>query len=274
MIKAKIAGKVGKVKADKPETPGRDKYFSRGVSKALEVLEFLQVESTSLQMNEIAQRLRLSKTSTFRLLRTLETLGYVASDGRGQYKLAPGSHAVTPTQWVGKLTRAGIPYLHALNQELTETASLAALFDNRVEVVAVIESQHVLRMSNVLGSILPPNASSLGKAIAAFQPPAQRERLLRSFKIYRFTDHTITDQMDLSREYDRVRLQKFAIDREECAYDGICFSVPVIEANGQVSSAISMSMPKNRVRDAEHESAIIKALTAAAEQLARDLGRG
>src|ERR1700676_1472205 len=126
MLKTKTAGKV---KADKPGAPPiRDKYFSRAVSKALEVLELLQVESASLPMNEVAQRLRLSKTSTFRLLRTLETLGYVTSDGRGRYMLCPGIHAVTPTQWVGKLVRIATPHLHALNMELSETASLAALF--------------------------------------------------------------------------------------------------------------------------------------------------
>jgi DNA-binding IclR family transcriptional regulator len=271
MTKAKTVAKVRTARVATP--PSRDKYFSRAVSKALEVLEFLQVEPASLPMNEIARRLKLSKTSTFRLLRTLETLGYVGSDSRGQYKIAPGIHAVTPTQWVGKLIRIGTPHLHALNQELTETASLAALFDNRVEVVAVVESQHVIRMSNVLGSILPPNASSLAKAIAAFQPLAQREKLLRSFKIYRFTDHTITDQKDLNREYEQIQAQKYAVDREECAYDGICFSAPVIEANGQVSAAISLSMPKNRVRGVEHEQEIIQAVRATAEHLAIDLDR-
>ena len=110
-----------------------------------------------------------------------------------------------------------MPHVHALNLELTETVSLAALFENRVEVVAVVESPHDIRMSNVVGHILPPNASSLGKVITAFQPPVQREGLLRSFKIYRFTDQTITDHKDLSREYENIRLQKFAIDREECA---------------------------------------------------------
>jgi IclR family acetate operon transcriptional repressor len=265
---------AGKVKVDKPgATPVRDKYFSRAVSKALEALELLQMDSGSLQMNDIAQRLHLSRTSTFRLLRTLETLGYVASDGRGRYLLSPGIHAVTPTQWIGKLVSKAMPHLHALNIELSETASLAALFDNRVEVVAVVESPHVIRMSNVLGSILPPNASSLGKVITAFQPPEQREKLLRSFKIYRFTNHTITDQRDLGQEYDRIRLQKFAIDREECTNDGICFSVPVFDAAGQVSAAISVSLPKSRVRDTEHESTIIAALRSAAEKLTRDLDR-
>ena len=251
MLKAKSCAQLKSQEQSK--NLGRDKYFSRAVSKALEVLEFLQTESNALSMNEIAQRLQLSKTSAFRLLRTLETTGYVALDGRGQYKLAPGIHAVTPTQWLGKLVRVALPHMQALNLELAETVSLAALFENRVEVVAVLESPHDIRMSNVVGHILPPNASSLGKVITAFQPPVQRERLLRSFKIYRFTDQTITDQKDLSREYENIRLQKFAIDREECAPGGICFSVPIFGAGGQVSAAISLSMPKTRLRDAQQE---------------------
>jgi DNA-binding IclR family transcriptional regulator len=268
MLKSKAARNLRENSTEK--TDGRDKYFSRAVSKALEVLEFLQTESNALSMNEIAQRLQLSKTSAFRLLRTLETTGYVALDGRGHYKLAPGIHAVTPTQWLGKLVRVAMPHMQALNLELTETVSLAALFENRVEVVAVVESPHDIRMSNVVGHILPPNASSLGKVITALQPPVQRERLLRSFKIYRFTDLTITDQKDLNREYENIRLQKFAVDREECAPGGVCFSVPIFGAGGQVSAAISLSMPKTRLSGSEQEKLIIIALRATADQLAKD----
>jgi DNA-binding IclR family transcriptional regulator len=248
-----------------------DQYFSRAVGKALEVLEFLQSELRPLSMNEIGRQIELSKTSAFRILRTLETLGCVVVDGRGQYMLAPGIHAVTPTQWLGKLHRVGMPYLEALSRELTETSTLAALFENRVEVIAVVESPHVIRMSNVVGHILPPNASSLGKAITAFQPEDQRERLLRSFGIYRFTKHTITDRKLLSREYDGIRVQKYAIDREECAYDGICFCAPIFGPNGQVSAAMSTSMPKTRLRDSAQEEAIIETVLATAEQLSLDL---
>jgi DNA-binding IclR family transcriptional regulator len=263
------AGTTALLKTETSKEPrGGDQYFSRAVGKALEVLEYLQAELKPLSMNEIAQRIQLSKTSAFRILRTLETLGCVTVDGRGQYMLAPGIHAVTPTQWLGKLHRVGVPYLETLSRELTETSTLAALFENRVEVIAVVESPHVIRMSNVVGHILPPNASSLGKAITAFQPPDQIERLLRSFGTYRFTEHTITDRKVLSREYEGVRLHKYAVDREECAYDGICFCAPIFGANGQVSAAISSSMPKTRLRDTAHEEAIIGAVRTTAEQLA------
>ena len=253
------------------EAPAGDQYFSRAVGKALEVLEYLQAELKPLSMNEIGQRIQLSKTSAFRILRTLETLGCVTVDNRGQYQLAPGIHAVTPTQWLGKLHRIGVPYLEALSRELEETATLAALFENRVEVIAVVESPHVIRMSNVVGHILPPNASSLGKAIAAFLPQEQREKLMRSFGTYRFTQHTITDRKELVREYDNIRAQKFAIDREECALDGICFSAPIFGLSGQVSAAISTSLPKSRLLDKAHEETIIAAVRAATQQLSEDL---
>jgi IclR family acetate operon transcriptional repressor len=165
----------------------------------------------------------------------------------------------------------GVPYLESLSRELGETSTLAALFENRIEVIAVVESPHVIRMSNVVGHILPPNASSLGKAITAFQAQEHRERLLRSFGIYRFTKHTITDRKELTQEYENIRQQKYAIDREECAYDGICFCAPVFGANGQVSAALSSSMPKTRLRDTAHEQEIIATVQATAEQLSADL---
>jgi DNA-binding IclR family transcriptional regulator len=276
MLKTKTArpAKTGNPNLTKAETAkearGGDQYVSRAVGKALEVLEFLQAELKPLSMNEIAPRIQLSKTSAFRILRTLETLGCVTLDGRG-HMLAPGIHAVSPTQWLGKLHRVGIPHLESLSRELAETSTLAALFENRVEVIAVVESPHVIRMSNVVGHILPPNASSLGKAITAFQPQEQRERLLRSFGTYRFTSHTITDRRELSQEYEGIRRRKYAIDREECAHDGICFSAPIFAPNGQVSAAISSSMPKTRLHDMAHEQSIIAAVRATAEQLALDL---
>ena len=266
----KKRGRPAKAKAQN-KADGRDQYFSRAVGKALEVLELLQSEPEPLPVNEIAQRIQLSKTSTFRLLRTLETIGCITIDGRGQYKLASGIHAVTPTQWLSKLLRVSLPHLQSLSRELGETVSLAALFDNRIEVIAVVESSHVIRMSNVVGHILPPNASSLGKVITAFQPTAQREKLMRSFGTYRFTQYTITDQRDLNQEFENVRTRHFAVDREECALDGICFSVPIFSASGQVSAAISTSLPKMRLRDAEHEQAIIANIRTTAEQMALDL---
>jgi IclR family acetate operon transcriptional repressor len=255
--------------ARKAEDGGQ--YFSRAVSKALETLELLQLRQQSMSLDEIARQVQLSKTSVFRLLRTLEAAGYVTTSGWGKYGLAPGVQAIVSTQWLARLLRAATPRLQDLTRDLHETASVAALFHNRIEVIAVIESPQIVRMSNVVGHILPPNASSMGKAITAFQTEERREKLLRSHGIYRFTDHTMVDRSELGREWEQVRLQKFAVDREESVYDGVCFAVPIFGESGEVNAAISVSLPKARLRNGEHEGAIVEALTAAAAQIAADL---
>jgi DNA-binding IclR family transcriptional regulator len=249
----------------------RDQYFSRAVAKALETLDVLQVANGPMALNEIARRIQLSKTSTFRLLRTLESAGCLTASEWGKYSLAQGVHSVVSTQSLARLLRAAIPRMQQVSRELRETISLAALFDNRIEVIAVVESPQLIRMSNIVGHILPPNASSLGKVIAAFQTEERREKLLRSYGIYRFTEHTITRRTELDQEFARVRQQKFAVDLEESVSDGHCFGVPIFDAAGEVGAAISISLPKVRVVDSEHRKTILASLRAVADQIAADL---
>jgi DNA-binding IclR family transcriptional regulator len=254
------------------KSSGGSQYLSRAVSKSLKVLELLQSARSPMGLQEIAKRIQLSKTSTFRLLRTLEAAGCLVCVGSGEYRLAPGIHSVVPTLWLARLLRVAVVRMQELNNNLRETVSLAALFDNRVEVVAVIESPQIIKMSNVAGHILPPNASSLGKVIAAFQTQEQREKLLRSYGFWHFTERSITDPSKVQEEFNRVLADKFATDREESVPDGICFGVPVFNAAGEVNVALSSSIPKMRVRDAEHEKAIVAALRATAENISADFG--
>jgi DNA-binding IclR family transcriptional regulator len=248
-----------------------DQYFSRAVSKSLEVLELLQSSGNAMGLHQIALCIQLSKTSTFRLLRTLEASGCLVATGAGEYQLAVGIHSVVPTLWLARLLRVAVARMQELTHHLDETVSLAALFDNRMEVVAVIESPQVIRMSNVVGHILPPNSSSLGKVITAFQTDELRKKLLQSYGLYRFTEQTITDQMKLQEEFARVREEGFATDREESVPHGICFGVPIFNAGREVKVALSTSFPKARVRDEAHEQAIVAALRATSEQISKAL---
>jgi IclR family acetate operon transcriptional repressor len=270
-LKTGRSGRTKPVEPVKNVRAGKDQYISRAVAKALEILQILQSGNGPMALNDVARRLQLSKTSAFRLLRTLEASGCLTASELGKYALAPGVHSAVSTQTVARLLRAGIPQMQQLSRQFRETTSMAALFENRIEVIAVVESPQPLRLSNIVGHILPPNASSLSKVITAFQNEERREKLLRSYGIYPFTEKTITHRTDLEQEFVRIREQKYATDLEESVRDGHCFGVPIFSAAGEVGAAISLSLPKARVLDAEHQKKILAGLRAAADQIASDL---
>ncbi len=255
----------------KPEKAQQDRYFSRAVGKALDILGYLKRTEKPLSLHELTQRVGGAKTSLFRLLRTLDAAGYVVRNELGLYSLSADARALIPAQYVNRLIDAAEPVLKDLVREFRETASLAVLFDNHIEVVAVVESPQMIRMGNTVGRIIPPHASSLGKAITAFQQEERRERLLRSYGIHQFTPHTITDERKLRAEFDSIRAKGHATEAEESHLQGCCFGAPVLTHDNVAIAAISISIPIMRVVRDDQKQQLLKALAKAAQSLSAGL---
>ncbi|MGH9665839.1 MAG: IclR family transcriptional regulator, partial [Bryobacteraceae bacterium] len=239
----------GMVKPKGRRARGREPkpYFSRAVSKALEALEILKRTPGPMALHQLAAALRLTKSSLLRILQTLEGAGYVERNHAGQYQLTADIRPLVPAHLLSTLLRVATPVIRDLTREFRETTGLAFLFDNHIEVIAVSESPHVMRMGNTVGRILQPHASALGKSIAAFQSDERRERLLRSYGIYAFTKQTITDENEIAAELERVRERGYSTDAEETTPDGCCFGAPIFTSPGEVLAAISISIPKTRL---------------------------
>jgi DNA-binding IclR family transcriptional regulator len=242
-----------------------DQYFSRAVEKAMLALDCIRKSPQPLSLLEISAVLGLTKASAFRLLYTLEALGHLSKSPDGRYFAT-----LQPTHR-DEMVRHSTELLERLTMEFGETVSLAALFENHIEVLAVFESPQMMRMGNTLGRILPPNASSLGKAITAFQPPEITERLVRSYGTHYFTPNTITDEITLRDEFAQIREQGFAEDLEESALGGRCFAAPILAPNKNAVGAVSLSMPLIRFRGEDQRKVIVAAVREAAKAIQKRL---
>jgi DNA-binding IclR family transcriptional regulator len=237
-----------------------DQYFSRAVEKAMLALDSIRRSPQPLSLMEISALLGLTKASAFRLLYTLEALHYLCKTNDGRY-FAP------PPTGHRDLLRVGVEPLERLGLEYCETASMAALFENHMEVLAVFESKQLMRMTNTPGRILPPNASSLGKAVTAFQPAGISEKLVRSYGTHNFTPNTITDEIELREEFARIREQGFAEDQEESVTGGRCFAAPILRPDGTATGAVSLSMPLIRFRGKEQRETILASVRKTAKAI-------
>jgi DNA-binding IclR family transcriptional regulator len=265
--------------AQEPEVEAKagedDQYFSRAVAKAFHILDLLHLWGRPVTLNEMAQHAGLTKSSCFRLLHTLERLHFVAQQEDGRYIIAERNWVNSATQVAQALLRGPQEVARQLNEEFRETVSIGVLFTNHIEVVQTFESSRVLRMTNTVGRILPPHASSMGKAIAAFQAEAKCKQLLVSYGLQRITEHTIVDELMLRQEFEKVRSRGYAHEAEESTKDGACFGAPIMLEGGtsqrNAVAAISISMPKSRVPEGADKDHMIQRLQSAAETIGSHL---
>jgi IclR family acetate operon transcriptional repressor len=255
-----------------PAAAAPDKYFSKVVGKALDALDRIRAANGPVSLNDLTLQIGLAKTSLFRILHTLEVAGYLERDPDGRYRAPAALRPHSTAALQPDLLRAAQPLMKALNREFRETVTLALLFENHVEVIATLDSPQLIRMGNTVGRILPPHASSLGKAITAFQSEERRDSLLRSYGLHRFTDHTIVQDLDLKREFERIRQSGYSLDAEESALGGCCFGAPIRGGGRDVIGAISLSMPKMRLAASEDlHDRILAAVRAAAHDISAQL---
>jgi DNA-binding IclR family transcriptional regulator len=246
-----------------------DRYLLRSIGRAAEVLDTFDGRR-ALSLKEISQYTKLSESTAFRVLLTLERSGYLTQQVDGTYQLAPKLRVGWQLQHAGILRDKSRPELEKLANRFNETVSLAYLFDDRVQVLDCVETFHEIRISNRIGRVLPPHCSAMGKVITAFQDRALIDQILEVYGLFPRTPHTIVDRNKLFGEFETIRKTGVAYDREESVLGGLCVSA-IIHPDGLAPvGAISVSTPLVRVtaaREQETRDAVLEAASNIAKLL-------
>jgi DNA-binding IclR family transcriptional regulator len=244
-----------------------ERYLSKAIGRALDVLDLFPDENCYLNLKEISARMSLPESSLFRILVTLQDRSYLTQDASGCYRLTHKVVFGKVRDRAGALRERAHPILHDLANRFNETASLAYLFETRIQVLDSVDTLHEVRIINKPGRMLAPHCSSLGKAITAFQDPAINDEILSVYGLIQRTPHTITDRRALLAMFAKIRRTGFAVDREEASEGGICIAAPIRDAQKHVIAAVSLSTPVARMTPGR-EKAAIKAVMKAAGEIA------
>ena len=227
-----------------------------------------------MTMAELQQASQLNRTMTYRLLRALSETGYVAQDPvRKQYllglRLLQLGAAVADHLDIVAVAR---PLLAALREETQETVNLGLLDGNEIVYVAMMESPLGLRMAARPGGRDPAHSTSLGKAVLAFLPPVERERVVSSLLPLRaLTPATLIEPEALERDLTETRKRGYAIDDEENEPGARCVGVPVLDDAGRPIAGLSVSGPVGRINPARIEW-IAARLWEASREISRRMG--
>lgn len=118
-------------------------YLIPILSKALDVIELLEQDNSSLTLEDVYQRTNISKTSVYRILKTLVHRGYLAQTPSGEYRLVSRPRRL---RFGFAVQSAEMPYSEAVAQSVSAAAAASGveliMLDNRYDpAVAVRNAQ-------------------------------------------------------------------------------------------------------------------------------------
>jgi IclR family transcriptional regulator, acetate operon repressor len=249
-----------------------ERHSIQSVDRALFLLETIAEAGGEATLTDLANRTGLNISTCHHLLATLIQRGFAAKvPGRRLYALGARilhlSHACLQVD----LPRRAQPYLEAVNAATGETVHLAGLQGDTVITLSRREARHAVRVdSGQVGKLEAPHATSLGKAIMAWLPEEEMQRMVGN-SMKRYTEHTITDVPALIESLRHVRRNGYAMDSEEFLPGVICVGAAIRDQAGTVIGAISASTPTMRATP-EHINLMREEIVSAARSLSAQFG--
>lgn len=225
------------------------KDLNMSVVKAFSILEIFTSEQKKWGVSELAKRVGYNKTTTFRLLRTLEYLGAVQKDKDDKYILGLKLFELGNEVSLYKSLRymSNLP-LENIAKEITETIHFGVLENQKVLYLNKAESPLGLKVSTQIGSYQDAYCSALGKVLLAYLDEAELQLYFKNTELVPRTTFTKVDEVALRSELKKIKAQRYALDMEELELGLICIAIPVFNPQGEVIAAISASGPSSRFK--------------------------
>nr|WP_047155468.1 IclR family transcriptional regulator [Aneurinibacillus tyrosinisolvens] len=226
---------------DKPIKKNKDPDSLRTVQRALDILNCFSLQETELSLTEIANKIALAKSTTTRLLATLERNGLITKNQETlKYKL--GHKLYYLGHIAGKsieIREFAYPIMKALRDNTKETVNLYVLQDNYRVCIEQCEGLQSIRHLVKIGERLPLWAGAGGKAILAYQSEEFQN------EIFQLVD---SEQRlaELKHDLKAIQVEGCASSLDEREVGSAAVAAPLFGINGNVVACLSISGPTQR----------------------------
>ena len=234
-----IIDSVKEVKNMKTEDSG-----VQSINRALHLLEAFPKYGPEIGLSDLARYLDLNKTTTYRILKTLEANGYISRtpSGRG-YRLGVRVFELG-AYFQGKMDvrRFALPYLRKLSERTSEATFLCVRSGNEAICIERVEAQNgneyfALRV----GGRQPLHCGGASRALLLGMSLKEVENYAAETGLLPLTPNTITNLSDLKKDILLTQKQGYAYSNEDVTVGIIALGAPIRDYSGKIVAAFSIS---------------------------------
>jgi len=267
---ARAGGRQRSSNAARPEEESG--FYVRALARGLSILALFDVEHPEWSLSDICARTGISKTTAYRMVRTLETKDFLVYDATTErYHLGsamiPGAYLTM--SYVG-FVRAAHPFVERLGAVTGETVELTVGSAEGAIVVDEVATTHPFRLNRPTGRLLHSLANSSFRMHLAFRPLAEQRKIIGALLQQRTSD-TITGTDEVLQRLAAERAEGIAFDLGE-QDNGVCaVSAPVLERDGSLRAVLTVVAPAERFGPRLRKSKV-EAVRSTAAEMTRHLG--
>lgn len=248
-------------------------YKVQVLDRALAIIDALAAAPEDASLVELAETVRLHKSTVHRLVMILERHRILERDSKtGRYRLGLRLFELGQVA-IGRfnIRERARRHLERILYEVEETVHLCMLDSGEVLYLDKIEPSRSVRMASRIGRRNPAHCTAVGKVMMAHLPEAEVDDILRRHGLPRLTRNTITTPAELKAELKAIRERGYAIDNEEGEEGVRCVAAVVLDHGGRPLAAISVSAPSFRL-PMEKVPVAASSVCSAARELSEEFG--
>ncbi|HEX7890626.1 MAG TPA: IclR family transcriptional regulator C-terminal domain-containing protein [Ramlibacter sp.] len=259
------------VQAPTAEVRPGDAYV-QSFARGLQVIRSFSAAARRQTLTEVATRTGLTRAGARRILLTLQTLGYVESDGK-LFALTPRildlgfAYLSSMPMW-----EVAEPVMESLVEQVKESCSAAVLEGADIMYVLRVSTRKIMRNTLGIGSRLPAYCTSMGRMLLAGLPDGEVLALLRAAPLEARTRHTLVEPGAVLAKVQQARRQGWALVNQELEEGLVSMAAPVVNRAGRIIASINISGQVNRTTPRVMQETMLAPLREAAAEISRRLG--
>ena len=221
-------------------------------------------------ITELAQRLGWSTSKTFRIIATLDAIGYLRKDPHSRkYRLGIrfwelGCAAVDSLD----LREVARPFLENLMKKTLETAVLGVLNNYDVVLIERVETTRAIKIGITIGERVAARVSAIGKAILAFR---DSQLIIEANRKWAQEGDVSFNIEEFRNELQSVRTQGFSLNIGKWQKEIGSIGAAIFDHTNQVIAGLSITGPVDHFKRSSLD-VLSREVKEAAENVSRNLG--
>lgn len=219
-----------------------DPDFVESIARGFDVVKAFDSHRPVMTLSEVATATSLARPTARRILRTLQSLGYVRTSGGG-FALTPRvlELGLTYVQGTG-LWEVARAHLEGLVARTHESSSIAQLDGSDIVYVARAAVPKIITLAVQIGTRFPAPPTSLGKVLLSGLDADELDRALAQPSRAGVVARWQPDRAELDAVLREVRARGWALTDEELASGIRSIAAPVRDGAGRVVAAMNVTV--------------------------------